>query len=64
MSENANEWRILALLSVPGAFVLYTPDGGLIADDPDPRELSRFAFARGAERVRHDYDLTLAERPR
>lgn len=45
----------------PG-FYMVAPDGKRVeCNGPcTPRHLARIAWARGADEVRHDYDLTLA----
>lgn len=57
-----DESVVITLLSgLDGASVLYMHSGGeLIASAVMPNagpSLSKFAFARGAIRVKHDYDL-------
>lgn len=41
-------------------FYMTAPDGELF-EGKKPREYARYALERGADEVRHDYDLTLAE---
>jgi len=53
-----SEWRITT--NPGGGFSLADPAGEFVCGSADPRALSRHAFARGADAVRHDYDLALA----